>query len=284
MKMKAHSFLPLLGCALWLLPAEVAAQDHIDQTFSVPAESVVEIVNPLGRVTVKAWNRSEVRVVGRRRSPAVTMHLEQTANRVHVHTHEVDARTPASQRLVNYEIWAPSDTHLQAKLETGSLHVENFNQDITVETVAADVTLRRISGRATVETMNGSIQAEGCSGKLEAKSISGTLRILDPRIHYLVAETTSGDIYYSGELLRGGSYRFTNHKGAIDLALPADASFDLNANTTKGRVMNEFPLVPHTHGRVPPRSYGQGLLGTSQSGGAMVRVTSFSGTIRIRKR
>ena len=198
------------------------------------------------------------------------------------HTHLLQTDVPPSERTVNYEIWAPPYISLIAKLETGSLRVENISEVITVETVVADVLLRNLSGHTSVETMDGSVQVERCSGRMEVTSISGSLRFLQTRTRRLVAKTTSGDIYFEGSLLRAAAYKFYNHEGSIELLLPANASFELTANSIKGQVYNDFPLTPSSHGRVPQRSYERSLFGTVHSGEAMVQVTSFSGTIRIR--
>ena len=280
MKSRHFSFFLLLSLVL-LLPQAAAAQ-RVERVFDAPPGTVLEIVNLNGQVVVQGWDRPQVRVVGVRRSGAVEIHMKDVASQIHIHTHLLQTDVPPSERTVNYEIWAPPYISLIAKLETGSLRVENISEVITVETVVADVLLRNLSGHISVETMNGSVQVEHCSGRMEVTSISGSLRFLQPRTRRLVAKTTSGDIYFEGSLLRAAAYKFYNHEGNIELLLPANASFELTANSIKGQVYNDFPLTPSSHGRVPQRSYERSLFGTVHSGEAMVQVTSFSGTIRIR--
>jgi DUF4097 and DUF4098 domain-containing protein YvlB len=281
--MKNRKYQILLVCLTALALPLASRAERIEQTFAAEPDSVVEIRNLNGRVTLQSWNQPQVKVVALRRSRAVEVHLEQNANHIHIHTHLLQASTPASERSVDMEVWAPANANLEIHLEAGMLQVENFTRDINVEAVAATVLLRNVSGHTSVQTLNGSIRGERCSGRIEATSISGSLEFSDMTSRFLVARTTSGDIYYEGNFRPGGSYDFLNHEGSIELRVPANASFELRANSVKGEVENELPITSHQHGRLPRPSTARSLLGTVQTGEAMVRVTSFSGTIRLRK-
>lgn len=272
----------LLVLSLWALPLAAGAEE-LTRTFPSDIDTVVEVRNLNGRVDIHAWDQQQVKVVARRRTRAVEIHLNQAGNYIHIDTHLLQSSAAASERVVDYEVWAPPDANLKIHLDAGTLLVENFSDEVTVETVAATVVLRHLSGYTSVQTLNGSLEAERISGRLEATSISGSLRFQGMDTRYLVAKTTSGDIYYEGDFRPGGSYEFVNHEGSIELLIAATASFELDANAVKGEVMNEFPLTPRSHGRQPRGSVARSLLGTVHSGAAMVRVTSFSGTIRLRK-
>jgi DUF4097 and DUF4098 domain-containing protein YvlB len=255
-----------------------------ERIFASSDDTVLELRHYGGQVVLFGWEQPQVRVLATRRSRAVETHFEEAAGRLHIHTHLLQASAPASERVVDYEIWAPAGANLEVHGETGSVLVESFRGDVRIDTVAASVVARNLAGYTTIRTLNGSVEVAACSGRLDVSSISGTLRFLEPIGRYLQAETTSGDIFFDGDVLAKGSYFFTNHEGSIELALPTDASFNLTADSSQGSVFNEFPLTPRTHGRLPLRTHGHSLLGTVQSGDALIRVTTFSGTIRIRKR
>ncbi len=269
--------------ALALLPLAARAE-RIEQNFAADSDTTVEVRNLTGRVTIVAWDQPRVQIVALRRSRAVEVHLEQNGNLVHVHTHLLQSSAPASERAVDLEVSAPADAHLQVQLEAGTLVVENFTEDVNIETVAAAVRLRNLYGHTSVGTLNGSIEVERASGRLEASSITGTLRFINVGTRFLVAKTTSGDIFFEGDFLPGASYDFINNEGAIDIRVPASASFELRANSVKGEVVNELPITVHRHGSLPRPTTERSLLGTVHTGEAMVRATSFSGTIRLRKR
>jgi hypothetical protein len=272
----------LLTAAL-ALPLAAQAQ-RLEKTFPTDGETVVDVRNHVGQVKISGWSQPLVKVVAVRAGRAVEPHLEKRGERVHVHTHLLDPGAPAADRVVDYEIWAPPGAELSIYLESGLVSVQNFTEDVRIEAPAADVRLYRVDGHANVYTLSSSVEVERCSGRLEVTTVSGTLRFRDNESRYVVAKNTSGDIFYDGDLQRGGSYEFRNNNGATELILPASASFELNAQSSEGDVTNEFPLTRASHGRQPSGRGYQSLLGTVQSGDAIVRATSLSGRIRVRKR
>lgn len=271
----------LLAAAL-ALPLGAQAQ-RLEKTFSADAETVVDLRNHVGQVRLHGWSQPLVRVVAVRSSRAVDPHLEQRGSRIQVHTHLLDPGAAAAGRVVDYEIWAPPDAELSIYLESGLVTVQNFTQDVRIDAPAADVRLSRVDGRARVDTLSGSVEVEHCSARLEVTSVSGSLRFRDNESRYLVAKNTSGDIFYDGDLQRGGSYEFRNNNGATELILPATASFELNAQSSQGEVTNDFPFTPRAHGRAPSGPF-RSLLGTVHNGDAVIRASSLSGRIRVRKR
>lgn len=269
--------------AVLLLPASLAAE-RIERNFRVSPSILVDVQSHSGVVSVKPWERALVRVVAVRRSRAVEVHLEQTTNRVQVYSHVLQTQIPGSERTVDYEIRMPAVAALYVHLDAGRVEVAGLRGDVKIETVVAAVSLRDLAGHTDVTTTSGNVIATNCSGRLGINSVSGQLSFLATASRVLTARTASGDIRYEGDLLSGGSYEFSNHQGAIKLILPASASFELTARSVQGEVINEFPLAPKPHGRMTTPGYAHSLLGTVQSGAAMVRASTFSGKITIQKR
>lgn len=267
----------LFGPPLWAQPRP------LERTFAVGNSAVVHADNLNGRVSVRAWNQPRVRVRAVQHSRAVDVHIEQSASYVNVRTHLLQGKASEKEKAVDYEIWAPPTARLLFHLQGGTLEVENFARDVTVDALMATVTLRNLSGPVVARTLDGSIRAENCSGHLKATSISGNLYLLENQSRSLLAETTSGNISFVGDFQPGGDYKFVNHEGEIDLLVPWTASFELDASSANGTVVNELPFQARSHGRVLPPAGAQTLMGTVHSGAAAVEATSFSGSIRLRK-
>lgn len=268
-----------------LVPLAAHAQ-RLERTFPADADTAVEVRNFVGQVKIHGWSQPQVKVVAQRKTQAVEPHIELKANRVYLHTHELDRSVPASERIVDYEVWAPPDTALDIRLESGSVLVENFTEDVRVSTATANVRIHRLDGYSTVGTLSGGIEAEACAGRIEVTTVSGTVWFRANDSRNIVAGSTSGDIFYEGDAQRGASYEFRTNSGNIEIILPANASFELNARSIEGEVRNDFPLTPRMHGRPAPTP-GNALrssLGTVSTGDALIRATSFSGAIRVRKR
>ena len=229
------------GSALVVLAAALFAPlatraERIERTFPADSETAVEIRNYVGQVKVHGWSQPQVKVVALRKTQAVEPHIELKANRVHIHTHDLDSTASASDRVIDFEVWAPPGAQLDIYLESGSVLVENFTEDIRVEATAANVRVYRLDGYTTVSSLSGGVEIEHCAGRVEVTSVSGTVWFRNNESRNLVAGSTSGDIHYEGDIQRGGSYEFRTNSGDVELTLPANASFELNARSVEGEI------------------------------------------------
>jgi len=255
-----------------------------EQHFKVDAHPVVTIHNPNGMITVKAWTKSEVMVISTRASDYVEVDAEQMGNRVDVSTHAAADNVAPDDMRADYQINVPEDAELQIHDDSGEVNVANVLGDMNVETVAAGVDLEDSAGYVTIKTVGGSFQCTRCAGKLEIASISGNLRLTDIHSFHVHAQTSTGNILFSGEFLPNGIYRLKNYSGVIEVRFSPADSFDLSATSLKGKVINEATLTPKSHQQHFYSRFGNSLFGTFNAGRAKVELTSFDGTINILKR
>jgi DUF4097 and DUF4098 domain-containing protein YvlB len=268
---------------LLLLSAAPVFAQRMEKHFKVDAHSVVNIHNPNGTVTVRAWTKSEVMIVANRAADQVDIEIEQTGNRVDIMSHPLQENTPAAELRADYEISVPQDAELQIHDDTGGVKVSNVLGDMNVETIGAGVDLQDSSGYLTVKTVDGPFQCTRCSGRIEVASISGNLRFVDVHSPYVRAQTSNGNVLFNGEFLPNGTYRLKNYSGVIEVRFSPSDSFDLSASSLKGKVNNEARLDPPSHHHFLPK-FGNALFGTFNSGRAKVEISSFNGTINIMKR
>jgi DUF4097 and DUF4098 domain-containing protein YvlB len=268
---------------LLLLGTSPAFADKLTKHFKVDAHPVVTIHNPNGAVVVRAWTKSEVMVVAQRASDSVEVDAEQNGNRVDILSHPVaDGASPGDLRT-DYEISVPQDAELQIHNDSGGVNVSNVLGDMNVETIAAGVDVEDAAGYLTVKTVGGPFQCVRCAGRLEVTSISGDFRLFDMRSYYVRAQTSNGNISFTGEFLPNATYRLKNYSGVIDVRFSPGDSFNLSATSLKGKVNNEAKLTPSSHHHFLPR-FGNALFGNFNDGRATVELSSFNGTINILKR
>jgi len=273
----------LLIAGVLIFGVTPARAHRLEKRFKVDTHPVITIHNPDGMVTVKAWTRREVMVVANHGSEKVEVDAEQVGNRVDIMTHQlVDTIAPEDMRA-DYEVSVPEDAELQIHNDSGAVSVANVLGDMNVETVAAGVELADTAGYLTVKTIGGSFQCVRCAGRIEVSSISGSFRLLDLRSLHVRAQTSTGNILFSGEFLPNGIYKLKNYSGVIEVRFSPADSFDLSATSLKGKVVNEANLTPPAHRRFFSR-IGNSLFGSINSGRAKVDLTSFDGTINILKR
>jgi DUF4097 and DUF4098 domain-containing protein YvlB len=135
-----------------------------------------------------------------------------------------------------------------------------------------------------IKSVDGSLVCTRCTGSLDAYSIGGNFQLLQPSMDSVRIQTSSGNILFDGNFLRRGIYVLKNATGTIEVRFAPTDSFDVSANSLYGKVINQAPVVPDTHGRTKPPKYGNSLFGSVNSGNAKVELSTFSGTIKILKR
>lgn len=275
--------------AAFTLPLATSASAHrIEKHFTVDGRPVVTVnTGGLGRIEAKSWKNPEVVVVGNHSTNKVEVDTEQADNRIEVTSHVLDRSGKPAELEVNFDITVPEESELQIKTEAGMILVERVYGDMTFDTVSGEVYLKEVSGYLLVKTVDGTLLCTQCAGKLDFRSISGNAQILQPQLSKLDVLTTSGNILFDGDFLRHGIYRMKTGSGLLEVRFSDLDSFDLQASTDRGIVDNQAQafLKPDTHGlRHLPSKFAKGIIGTVNAGLAKVELSSFSGTIRIRKR
>ncbi len=270
-----------------LLAAAPAASAHrVEKKFDVTMRPVVSVRNDNGRITVKSWQKNQVQVVADHASDKVEVDAEQRGNRIDLTTHVLNQSVTPEELKADFEISVPEETELQIKNDAGNVVVFRVSGDMTFETVLAEVSLEEVSGYLVVKTVSGSLLCVRCAGRLELSSISGNLKLVQPVSSNVRAQTYSGSIFFDGDFLPGGTYVLKNHRGPIEVKYTESDSFDLRATSIYGKVDQEptLRLKPPSHEQRTTPGISNSLFGTYNSGAARVELTSFSGTISIRKR
>ncbi len=266
--------------------AAPARAHHVEKHFTVNGRPVVTVSALVrGRVEVKSWKNPEVVVIGNHTSDKLEIDTNQVQNRVEVISHVLDTNAQPAELEANFEITVPEESELQIRTGSGTILVERVFGDMTFDTVAGDVHLKEVAGYILIRTVGGSVLCVQCAGKLNVSSISGNIDIREPVLNNLDAYTTSGNIYYDGQFLSHGIYKMRTGTGWVEVRFSDTDSFDLRAATQKGRVDNqaEAYLKPDKRFHFPSK-FVKGIIGSVNAGLARVDVSSFDGTIRLRKR
>ncbi len=272
----------MVGFALAAVPAHA---DRIEKHFPVQSKPMVTVRNASGRIQVKAWSRNEVQVAWTNAGGKAVVETEQAGNRIEVVTHMANENASAEDVKTDFEITVPVESELSVRTDSGNVTVESVHGDMTFDTVGANLQLSDVDGYMVIKTIDGSLVCTRCAGKLEANSISGNMQMIQPTLDSVRVQTSSGNILFDGSFLSRGVYIMKNFSGTIEVHFSSSDSFDVNATSLKGNVINQASFKPDTHGSHHPISkYGQSLFGTMNEGHAKVELSSFSGTIKILKR
>ncbi len=234
--------------------------------------------------------------------------IRQEGNNIHIgNIDDPDLRRNVS---ISYEVIVPSETQLRAHTGSGNATVENIRGPLDLssgsgnikasmigdssytQTGSGNIDIDHVKGNVRAKTGSGSIRATGVAGGFEsttgsgdvrleqtspgsvrASSGSGTLELLGVR-GSLEASAGSGSIRVEGE--PRGAWRVHTGSGGVQLRIPGDAAFDLNAHTSSGTVSSNLPVLAETS------TSRKELRGRVRGGGVSVEVGTGSGDIEIR--
>jgi DUF4097 and DUF4098 domain-containing protein YvlB len=291
---------------------------------SVPAaeDATVTLCVESGDVTVRGWDRKEVRAstaaaarVELRRADAGAD--QSPAARVEVLTlgaNEPEVTSGCSHAGGAITLDVPRGSFVQVKSYSGRIEVADV-AGARVETLSGDVTLRGIAksvdatsangvislraskGRARLVTISGVIEASDVGAaqagdEFSAKTTSGDISLVRVSHAQVEATTSNGNIELSGALARGGLYTLRSQTaGGITVTLPEDSSFLVNARVAAGgEIFTDFPLrqAPKKPGAVHGEgifSMGRltGIYGKSDTPDATLSLATFNGMIRLHK-
>ncbi len=276
-----------IGC---LAAAGLTAQSgssSLPKTFEFqtgPAPSV-SISNLRGQVTVRSWSKQGVRASCTLASPAVEVDAEPMpasgrAERVQFSTHLMDPSAGGDATAADYVVDVPAGANLEIHNRQGHIQVDGLGGETWLESVGGSITVADASGRLDVHSIGGDVEIDRPSGHVQASTITGNLQILDPTSTRIRGTTTSGHLLYQGDFMPGGEYVLSAYSGDLDIVCPANASFEIHAQTVKGHLDNGVDVVRSQHDLTPRGATG--LLGTHNQGKARLDLRSYSGTIRLR--
>jgi len=300
--MSIHALLRAAALASLIAGASALAATPINETRPLSANGSVSIENLKGRVSVRTWDRPEVRVAGRLGEGVEKLEIEGGGDRL-----SIVVRYPQRSGWFGWGSGKGEPTELEVtipaaaglKVGTVSADIEvtgTGGQRLALESVSGDITVRGArSGEASFETVSGDVDAELDSRSTSAETVSGDLRLrglIDGRVELesvsgdlglkagtverLDVSSVSGDADLQLALAPSARVAAETLSGNLTLRLPADASGRIQAESFSGSIRSPV-------GQVVTEKYGPGssLQGTLGEGSADLRLESFSGDIRI---
>jgi hypothetical protein len=112
--------------------------------------------------------------------------------------------------------------------------------EVLIDGVDGDVTASRLSGPLTVDRLTGDITAVDLSGPLDLRTSAGEITGEALRAEELMAISDTGDVRLE-LVVPPRSVEVTTASGEVDLAVPADTTYRVDASTDSGE---ERVLVP----------------------------------------
>lgn len=296
-------------------PLGLSAKEKFEQKFekteALDKDGRVSLKNISGTIAIKTWAEAKVKIEALKVSEASSLEkakanadkvqivVEKTGNILRIETKYPDrenSRDSLSVR-VDYNVWLPEKASLKVNSVSGNVTAEGLGGALDADLVSGNATLSKLTGGVdcrlvsgtlnasdiasdvNLRTISGGILAERIKGSVEAETTSGAIRLRDiSGARSVRAKVLSGNITYDGDLAKDGKYDLEALSGRIEMTVPANAGFDLEAETFSGGLQSDFAVT--MSGRISAKE----IRGAVNNGGASVRLKSFSGSIALKKK
>jgi DUF4097 and DUF4098 domain-containing protein YvlB len=158
---------------------------------------------------------------------------------------------------------------------SGNIKFQNVAKPVRYTSTQTDLSMERIPGRMEMEL--GRLQATDIVGPFKLNTNNKDVRLEDfTRDVEITARR--GDIVLRTSKAPLGNVTVESSGGNIELELPANARFQLQATTTNGQAENEFGAALKVERRGSTSEMRGGV-----AGGAQVRLTTKRGRVVVRK-
>jgi DUF4097 and DUF4098 domain-containing protein YvlB len=311
-----------IAAVLAAFPVFASTEGHFDRTLHVTGPVDLDVQTSSGSIVVHAGSSEKIEVHGMIHANGWThgdvdarIHKIETNPPVEQNGNTIRIGRVADRELlrnisISYELVVPGQTKLHsesgsgdqtvdgidgpAEVTSGSggLRFSNIGGEVYARTGSGDIELNLTRGNTRASTGSGSIRALGIAGGLNASSGSGSIKLEQTAAGDVAISTGSGSVEIrgvkgavhvttgSGSIVAQGEatgeWRLRTGSGDVTVELPAEAAFDVAARTSSGHIETNHELT--VKGTISPRE----LDGKVRGGGALVDVSTSSGSIRIR--
>ncbi|MCP3984765.1 MAG: DUF4097 family beta strand repeat protein, partial [bacterium] len=280
-----------LGMALVLtLPAALAAED-LEATIPMEPGGHLRIELPSGRIEIDSHDEPTVDLNGHA-SGRFRFEVEESDNEVLVRGRN-EGFLSWFQGRVDIHVRVPSAFSLDLETGGGRIDIEDILGDVRARTSGGSIELEQITGDVEVVTSGGRIQAQEIDGNLKAETSGGRIHVSEVngdvdvhtsggriRIREAAGEVramTSGgpiEVRFDGQ----PSGKLETSGGSIEVEVPENLGFDLDAETSGGRVELDDDL--HLKGETERSK----ISGEVNGGGPSLSLETSGGNIQIQVR
>lgn len=242
--------LPLLALVLaFTTAASARVTEKFAHTYPLDAQGSIRLENINGSVEIVAWDKAEVSLEAEKSAKN-----EEGLKRMNLKI------TSTPQRLTiktEYEkIWKFWD-NMNAQVHYKLMVPAGASLD-KIQVVNANINVTGLKGSVNLDAVNGSIEAEGLAGPTEIETVNGSIKVS----------------YAS--LAARPAISLDTVNGSCTLTLPADAAFELDADSVNGNIRCDFPITLEKSGR-------HELRGSVNGGGPKVEMESVNGGLSIER-
>lgn len=125
---------------------------------------------------------------------------------------------------------------------TVTINVDNGPKFIGLQVVTFDITVPSAID-LSLTSNTGSIDVNGVNGQMTLQSNTGSITAeQDTLTSSSTLSTDTGSVTFNGSIGQSGAYNFSTNTGSVNVTLPPDATFHLDAKTDTGSFNSDFAV------------------------------------------
>jgi DUF4097 and DUF4098 domain-containing protein YvlB len=264
-------------------------QHATDTVIPVPRDGRLAIEVLSGDLTIRAWNRSEMRVESDL-GPRERLEVERSGSVVRLAVRarygipqapEMTLTIPATMAVDIEGPFVEADiegVESEVSVETvqGDVRLVGGRRFVKLQSVQGDVHVERARGRVELGSANGEVTAVDVAGEIVVDAVNGEITITGADAEAVRASTINGEISYDGALKDNGRYSFSAHNGDITVTVPPRTNATVTVSTFNGEFEADFPVT-----LTETRGHGKRFSFVMGNGSGRIELDSFGGTIKL---
>jgi DUF4097 and DUF4098 domain-containing protein YvlB len=286
-------YLKITAALSMLVAASAIAAESVDKSWDLDAKANVSIENIAGSIEIEGWNKNEARLTGTLGRSVDELEISASGSRLEISVINRGSRNIDSTELklmvpkgasvdatavsADIDVLDLDNEKLTASSVSGNVAVKSASKRVSIESVSGDVKFSGHTERVSAESVSGDIDLSDISGEISATTVSGDIELNSGPIENAKLETVSGDMTVVAEISDNGKLTAESMSGDVVIGLPSSQSGAIKAESFSGRIHTDF-------GSVEKNRHGPGnrLVHTIGSGGAEIRVETFSGNVKLK--
>lgn len=224
--------------------SNIHAQQRLSKRYPAGKNVRVELKNISGTITVEAWNRDEIKLTALLDSPKANISPRQMGESLIVDVMADNRGRDVGD--INFKLQVPANS---------------------------SVDLQTMRGQITVSNIRGGLVSAHVSSE-------GDIELIGIAASTVYARNNIGNIFFDGEISRGGSYHFQSNKGDITIRIPADSAFNLEAAASNKKIA----LGQFWNNGIKSFGEGRKVVGDIGDGRSRMSVTNLQGSITFMRR
>jgi hypothetical protein len=266
---------------------EVAGETReVKKTVPLPPEGVVYVEAFKGTIDVKTWDRAEVDILAQIEAAGLSSEEREAVAlvevRINARANAVDIRSDYDRVNDLRSFWnddwnggieLPFVHYTITMPRTARLDVKDFKSEINVASLRSAVHIESYKGPITVADLKGNLRIDTHKGRVRVTGLDGALDL----------NTHKSEVEVEFTRLSNRS-RIDSYKGNVEITLPKEAGFELDADLGKKGDLDSDFSVSYQTARFGRHDRDQEYRGAVNGGGPLLSLRTHKGYYRMRQR